>query len=231
MDGEGACAHHWWAVLRRLLCARVEEAVSRDRGTRMPIVTEVVRSVFGKDPSNSVNPDEAVAMGAAIQDGVLKGDVKVILLLDVTPLSLGLETLGGVFTRLISRNTTIPTSRKCSPQQPTTRRRWPSRYSGQEAVHHDSFEWWSLRHECREDGAGSQSFCCVASLLLGGNGGRRVHELECAGLDLRLCGLSCLEGDGAGRVLRASGEYVVPRSAPCPSGTVSTPAVWQACPR
>ena len=84
--------------------------------TRMPIVT----AVFGKDPSNSVNPDEAVAMGAAIQDGVLKGDVKVILLLDVTPLSLGLETLGGVFTRLISRNTTIPTSRSVlhSSRQP-----------------------------------------------------------------------------------------------------------------
>ena len=80
--------------------------------TRMPIVTEVVRSVFGRDPSKPVNPDEAVAIRAAIQDGVLKGDVKVILLLDVMHLSLGLETLGGVFTRLISRNTTIPTSRK-----------------------------------------------------------------------------------------------------------------------
>merc|ERR1719284_546802 len=79
--------------------------------TRMPKVNEVVRSVFGKEPSKSVNPDEAVAMGAAIQAGVLKGDVKDILLLDVTPLSLGLETLGGVFTRLISRNTTIPTKK------------------------------------------------------------------------------------------------------------------------
>jgi len=79
--------------------------------TRMPVVSEVVRSVFGKEPSKSVNPDEAVAMGAAIQAGVLKGDVKDILLLDVTPLSLGLETLGGVFTRLISRNTTIPTKK------------------------------------------------------------------------------------------------------------------------
>jgi molecular chaperone DnaK len=79
--------------------------------TRMPAVQEKVKSIFGKDPMKGVNPDEVVAIGAAIQGGVLQGDVKDVLLLDVTPLSLGIETLGGVMTKLIERNTTIPTSK------------------------------------------------------------------------------------------------------------------------
>src|ERR1700761_9409305 len=79
--------------------------------TRMPAVQEKVKSIFGKDPMKGVNPDEVVAVGAAIQGGVLQGDVKDVLLLDVTPLSLGIETMGGVMTKLIERNTTIPTSK------------------------------------------------------------------------------------------------------------------------
>jgi molecular chaperone DnaK len=86
----------------------INEVVLVGGQTRMPAVVEMVRSIFGKDPHKGVNPDEVVAIGAAIQAGVLKGDVKDVLLLDVTPLSLGVETLGGVMTRLIERNTTIP---------------------------------------------------------------------------------------------------------------------------
>ncbi len=89
----------------------IDEVILVGGMTRMPAVQERVKSIFGKEPHKGVNPDEVVALGAAIQGGVLKGDVKDVLLLDVTPLSLGIETLGGVMTRLIEKNTTIPTKK------------------------------------------------------------------------------------------------------------------------
>jgi len=94
-----------------LSLSEIDEVILVGGSTRIPAVVEAVKAETGKEPNKSVNPDEVVAMGAAIQGGVITGDVKDVVLLDVTPLSLGIETMGGVFTKLIDRNTTIPTSK------------------------------------------------------------------------------------------------------------------------
>ena len=91
--------------------SQIDEVVLVGGATRMPKVQELVKEIFGKEPHKGVNPDEVVAIGAAIQGAVLTGDVRDVVLLDVTPLSLGIETLGGVMTTLITRNTTIPTKK------------------------------------------------------------------------------------------------------------------------
>ena len=107
--------------------SKIDEVILVGGSTRMPQAQAIAKEIFGKEPNRSVNPDEAVAIGAAIQGAILAGERKDIVLLDVTPLSLGIETLGNVTTKLVERNTTIPTSRKrSSRRRPTARPRWKS---------------------------------------------------------------------------------------------------------
>lgn len=102
--------------------SKIDDVILVGGQTRMPLVQKTVADFFGKEARKDVNPDEAVAMGAAIQGAVLAGDVKDVLLLDVSPLTLGIETMGGVMTALIEKNTTIPTkSRRCSRLRTTTK--------------------------------------------------------------------------------------------------------------
>ena len=124
---------------------QIDEVIMVGGMTRMPKIIETVKSFFGREPHRGVNPDEVVALGAAIQGGVLKGEVKDVILLDVTPLSLGIETLGGLFTRLIDRNTTIPTRKSHSQRLKMARLQLRSEYSRvRESLLHKIKFWGNL---------------------------------------------------------------------------------------